>query len=37
VFPVQFIRLAAFYNLLKDIPQAAGQHDRASLELHVHF
>lgn len=37
VFPVQFIRLAAFYTLLEDIPQALNQHDRASLELHVHF
>ena len=37
VFPVQFIRLAAFYNLLEDIPQALNQQDRASLELHVHF
>ncbi len=36
-FPVQFIRLAVFYTLLEDIPQATGDRDRASLEAQVHF
>ena len=36
-FPVQFLRLAAFYTLLQDVPQATNDLDRFSVELHVHF
>jgi hypothetical protein len=36
-FPVAFIRLASFYTLLADIPQAVNDLDQLSLEAHIHF
>ncbi|MEX0692532.1 MAG: hypothetical protein WD934_11725 [Gemmatimonadales bacterium] len=36
-FPVAFIRLASFYTLLADIPQAVNDLDQVSLEVHIHF
>ncbi len=37
VFPVQFLRLAAFYLFQENIPQATDDLDRLSLEAHLHF
>lgn len=37
VFPVQFLRIAAFYLRLQDIPQATTDLDRLLLEAHLHF
>jgi hypothetical protein len=37
LFPVAFVRLAGFYTLLADIPQATTDLDRWSLEAHVLF
>jgi hypothetical protein len=36
-FPVAFVRLAGFYTLLADIPQATTDLDRWTLEAHVLF
>jgi len=36
-FPVAFVRLAGFYTLLADIPQATTDLDRWSLEAHLLF
>ena len=36
-FPVAFVRLAGFYTLLSDIPQATTDLDRWSLEAHLLF
>ena len=36
-FPVAFVRLAGFYTLLADIPQATTDLDRWSIEAHVLF
>jgi hypothetical protein len=37
VFPAAFLRFAGFYTLLADIPQAATDLDRWSVEAQVHF
>ena len=36
VFPVPSLQLAAFYELIDDIPQVTGT-DRVILEAHIHF
>lgn len=36
-FPVPFVRLASFYTLLADIPQATSDSDRWSIEGHLLF
>ncbi len=37
VFPVQFVRLSAFYVLLKDDLSAPADLDRMTVQLHIHF
>lgn len=37
VFPIPFLQASGYYTILDDIPQAPGQQDRASLELHFFF
>ncbi len=37
LFPVGFLRAAAFYNVDQWIPQATTDTDRISLEFHLHF
>jgi hypothetical protein len=36
-FPIPFLQLSGFYTLLDDIPQASGQQDKVSVELHLYF
>lgn len=37
VFPIPFLQASGYYTIFDDIPQAPGQQDRASLELHLFF
>lgn len=37
VFPIPFLQTSAFYTILDDIPQALGQQDVVSFELHFFF
>ena len=37
VFPVPSLQLAAFYELIDDIPQVTTDTDRVILEAHIHF
>ncbi len=37
VFPIPFLQASAFYTILDDIPQALGQQDRGSVEVHFFF
>ncbi len=37
LFPIPFLRVAALYTVLQDIPQATNDNDRLTLELHGFF
>ncbi|MFQ5550449.1 MAG: hypothetical protein ACE5FJ_04335, partial [Gemmatimonadales bacterium] len=37
IFPRPFVRVAAFFTIVEDIPQAVSDTDRIGLELHLYF
>jgi hypothetical protein len=37
VFPIPFLQASGYFTIFDDIPQAPGQQDQASLELHFFF